>query len=295
MDAADATQLYGLLFTVVLPVASVIALALLGRRFWPGLPVLGLAIVGASVVAWLGIAGLPNGSQNAVHYAILVAVPFGLRPSILSDGRGRALIGGLAFAIGLYLCLSPLAKIWEPGVASALAESWILDAGLMGLITLIALSHAAERAPAPVIFGPLALTFAAAAGVCVLSHSALLGQLLGGVGIVIGVAALVGWKTDLQPSPGGIAFGVLLLTLLLAFGHFTTQVPRSAGALLVLTPAVALVGLRFERTLIATLVVSALAAAPAGLAVWLTQEKIEAAKPATDGVPEIDYGSMYGG
>lgn len=299
MDPADATQLYGLLFTLVLPIGSALIIAGLGRRVWPQGPVASLAVIGAALVAWLGIAGIPN-AQNAAHFAIIVGLPISLIALALERRGAPHLIAPLAvvgLGLGVYLALKPIAGAWTPDTITALADGWIIDAVLVGAAVWIALALSAAHLPTPVLLGPIALAMAGGAGVAVLSHSALLGQLLGGVGLVFGVIALAGWyKSDLKAGQGAVALGVTVLGVLLVFGHYTTQLPRGAGTLLLLTPAAALVGRLFARTWVAVLVVGALAAAPVGLAVWLVQGKVAAAeKPDPSGAPEIDYGKLYGG
>lgn len=299
MDPADATQLYGLLFTLVLPVSAALIIAGVGRRVWPNGPVASLAVIGGALVAWLGIAGIPN-AQNAAHFAIIVGLPVALIALALEKRASPRLVVPLALiglGLGVYLALKPIAGAWMPDAVTALADGWIIDAILVGSGVWIALAFSVDHLPTPVLLGPIALAMAGGAGVAVLSSSALLGQLLGGVGLVFGVIALAGWhKADLKASYGAIALGITVLGVLLVFGHYTTQLPRGAGTLLLLTPAVALVGRLFERTWVAVLVVGALAAAPVGLAVWLVQGKVAAAEaPDPGGAPEIDYGSLYGG
>lgn len=298
MDPATATQLYGLLFTLVLPIGAALIIAGLGRRVWPAGPVASLAVIGGALVAWLGIAGVPN-AQNAAHFAIIIGLPVSLI-ALASEARGwtRASIGlaVVGLGLGVYLALSPIAGAWTPDGITALADGWIIDAILVGSGVWIALAFSADRLSTPVLLGPIALAMAGGAGVAVFSHSALIGQLLGGVGLVFGIIALAGWwKADLKAGQGAIALGITVLGVLLVFGHYTTALPRGAGTILLLTPLVALAGHAFQRTWVAVLVVGALAAAPVGLAVWLTQGKVAAAeKPAPGAAPEIDYGSMYG-
>jgi uncharacterized membrane protein len=305
MEAATKLQISGLIFTAVVPAVTVAAVALLGRRFRPAAAQSGVlmsfAVVAGMLAAWIGIAGLP-GTADAKHWPILAGLlggVLGLGLDVVFRGRPAAVavVAVVTLGLGVWRVVAPMAGVWKDGVIGPLASTtWIVDAAAIGLVVWMGVDYAARRAPTPAVLGPLALAFAGAAGLSVLSASALVGQLFGGMGLAIGVAALLGWwKADLRPGHGAIAVAVGTFTALLVYGHITTDSPRAAASLALLTPLAALPALLARRTLVAVLIAGAVALAGAGAAVGLVQAKkaAEDAKRAAEqpaGTP--DYSNM---
>ncbi|MCB9546389.1 MAG: hypothetical protein H6706_11105 [Myxococcales bacterium] len=305
MDAATRVQIAGLIYTAVLPTAAVAVTSLVGRRLRPSAAqsgvLLGVAVLAGALTAWLGIAGLPDLS-DAKHQAVLaglLAAALGLALDVLPPLRGRtvavAIVGALALAFGLWRTSAPLQGIWKDGVAVALAsQAWVLDAGVIGLVAWLLVDHAARRVSTPAALGPLALACAGAAGVSVLSHSALVGQLFGGLGLATGVAALLGWwKPDLRPGHGVVAVVMAMFTTLLVYAHLSTDSPRVASTLLLLAPTLGISALLGKRTLVGVLIAGALTAIPVAAAVKLTHARFADDAPADGGgSTEPDYGSL---
>ncbi|MEZ4465729.1 MAG: hypothetical protein R3F43_14970 [bacterium] len=305
MDAATRVQIAGLVFTVILPVTAVAGVALVGRRLWPRAAssgaLLGVALLVGLVAVWLGIAGAPDLS-DAKHQAVLagvLAALLGLALDAVPGLRGKvplvALAAGLPLALGLWRTAARFPGLWEEGPAVALAsKAWLLDAGVVGLVAWLLTDHAARRAPTPAALGPLALACAGAAGVAVFSHSALVGQLFGGLGLATGAAALLGWwKADLRPGHAAVAGVMATFSTLLVYAHLSTDAPRAASTLLLLAPAGGLAALLVRRTLPGILLAAGLTAIPVAAAALLTQARFAEDQPADGGgSAEPDYGSL---
>ena len=307
MDATTQLQLAGLIYTAVIPAAVVVAVGLVGRRLRPGAGdrplIMSLAVIAGILAAWIGIAGLP-GTGDARNWPLLA----GLLGGILGLGldvflRNKPLaVAGLAvitLGLGIWRAVAPLQGVWADGVVGPLADTaWVLDAAVIGLVVWLGVEQAARHAPTPAVLGPLALACAGAAGVSVLSHSALVGQLFGGLGLALGTAALLGWwKRDLRAGHGAIAIAMGTFAALLVYGHISTDSPRAASTLILLTPLAALPAVLARRTLVAVLIAGAIAAALVGTAVGLVQAKgaAEDAKAGAEQAPGTpDYSNMGG-
>ncbi len=307
MDAATKTQISGLVFTVLLPVAAVALPIVVARKLKPGAaerPLLGgLAVLAGLVTAHLGVVGWPGWPLGDAHHwvvlAVIVAAALGLvidrlRPPARPLVVGVVALGVLAFFT--WKLLAPLAGVWDDkGVLPQLSQSaWVLDAGLMMLIAWLGVDHAARHAPAPAALAPVALAFAAAAGAIVISGSAIIGQLSGAMGVAVAVVGLAAWRwPDVRVGHGAVGAAGVGLGLVVSYGHFYVDMPRPVAGLLVLAPLGALGGLMGARTWQKVALALALAAIPAGLAGWLAKQADAAAmEEGGGGEYEYDYSNL---
>jgi hypothetical protein len=174
--------------------------------------------------------------------------------------------------------------------------AWVADAQAFIFVAWLALDVGARDTPTPVALGPLAFAFAAGAGVIGLSGSALIGQLMGALGIVVGVVGLAGWKwPDIRPGHAGVAAAMSALGLMLLYGHFYVDAPRPALGLLLLVPFVPLAVRDIGPTWKAVAVALALTLVPVGASMHLakTADDAENAESTDAAGGENDYGAMY--
>lgn len=309
MDAATRVKLTGALFTAVLPVAAVAITLLVGRKVRPGVearPHLGgLALVVGLTVAFVGVAGAPQFPPRDAHFWVLPAVwAAAVGGAVVDRLRLRApgwAVGVLALGVlGVFMwrLLAPLAGVWgDNGPLDELAASaWVLDAGAALLVGWLAFDAGARSAPTPVALGPLALAFAASAGAIGLSGSALVAQLLGALGIVVGVVGLAGWRwPDIRPTHAGVGASVTAFGLLLLYGHFYVDAPRPALAVLlpVLFVPLAVRGVGSTWKAVALALALTLPAVAASLHLAKVADEVANAEPADGGgAAEYDYGAL---
>lgn len=308
MDAATKTQISGLVFTVLLPVAAAALPIVVARKLKPGAaerPLLGgLAVLAGLVTAHLGVVGWPGWPLGDAHHWVLLAVigaaALGLLVDRLQPPARPLVVGAVALVVLAFFTwrlLAPLAGLWdEKGVLPQLSQSaWVLDAGLMMLVAWLGVDHAARRAPAPAVLAPVALAFAAAAGAVVISGSAIIGQLAGAMGVAVALVGVAAWRwPDVRVGHGAVGAAIVGLGLVVSYGHFYVDMPRPVAGLLVLAPLGALGGLLGARTWQKVALALALAAVPAATAGWLAKQADAAAmeEDGGGGEYEYDYGSL---
>jgi hypothetical protein len=128
--------------------------------------------------------------------------------------------------------------LFEGSLEGIAAPLHVLGAVLAARVAFAATSQAAAKLPAHATFAGLALTSAASAGVVVLTNSALLGQLMGGVTTVTAamtVAALL--RPSLRPGFGAVGAVLAVSQGLLLYALHYIETPTLAIVALTLAPA----------------------------------------------------------
>lgn len=232
-------QLDLLLRIVVLPAAAGAIAVLLARflvtRETPRAALLAVGAAAGAVVAYLGLAGVPPwppiDSIGWIPLATIAALVALLAVSRAPDRRPAIGVAALVVvaAGAAYLVGKPA---WTRMGLGAAAPWIALSAVAVGAIAQ-GLTWSAERLHPAAIGGALLATTVGAALASALSHSALLGMLLGGVASVIG-ALTVGAVVLRVPLRGRAVMGVVALAVaaLLLYAKLFASLPTTAIALL---------------------------------------------------------------
>lgn len=251
MEGAGRFVLEMVLFAVVVPMGTVAAVALIGRRLGRDLGGVGLTL--AVLAAGVGILGSPLPPQDAHHWVLLAVLAAGvlgvLAPALPFPAVGAAATVLLAF-FGWRL-MAPLTSLWTDGVLAPLSQSaWVVEPLVLGLAGWLALDFAERHARAPAVLASLVLALTAGAGVCALGETARIGQMMGAVAAACGALALVSWRYPEEVTIGraGVATAALSLTLLLMFAHHYAAASRPGASLALSIPLVALAALGAATT-----------------------------------------------
>lgn len=270
-------QLDLLLRIVVFPAAAGAIAVLLARflvtREAPRAALLAIGAAAGAVVAYLGLAGVPRWPPiDSIGWIPLATVAALIALLAVSRAPDRRPLLGVAALIvvaagAAYLVGKPA---WtRMGLGSA--APWIALAALAVGAVAQGLTWSAERLHPAAVGGGLLATTVGAAVASALSHSALLGMILGGVASVVG-ALTVGAIVLRIPLRGRAVMGVVAIAVaaLVLYGKLFASLPTAAVLLLAasalaVTAMAALPSFR-GRAVIAPLLAVALAAAAVGIA-----------------------------
>jgi hypothetical protein len=305
MDATTRLAMMQLLTTALLPAGAALAVALGGLKLAPregDRPLLtGLAAGAGLLVAFLGIRGLPP----VPPVDTLDWIPFLLAAAWLVGLGGDALRARVSpwavletwawvAAAGFVLVMRPLFEGSLEGIAAPLH---VLGAVVVARLAFGLTSRAALKVSPHATFAALALTSASSAGVVVLTNSALLGQLLGGVTTVTAALAVASWlRPALRPGFGAIGAVLAVSQGLLLYALHYIETPTAAIVALALAPAGAWLAALSQHRWKALGLALLAAALPLGAAFWFaTHPPGEEAEEPPAGSPDApaDPYQMY--
>ena len=269
----------------LLTLGAVLAAGLWSARRFPerALPgVLAAALALALAVAWGGLVGypttLPPIDRKLWVPALTLAVP---ALFALIDRSGKADRLGVVAPLAALTIIGSVTLVFAPILGGAYAPADRVGVGaalaLAAWLSLDRASRALSAAPAlaAVCFSALGAALASA-----MAGTALVGQALGGISCVAGVASIIAWRVPrLTLGAAGVA---ALLTPYLATVAIATlygELPVTAAALFLLAPIGAATALFARSVVPATLLAALTAAVIAAGGVALTRQA-EAAKAA---------------
>ncbi|MBM3561522.1 MAG: hypothetical protein FJX53_16935 [Alphaproteobacteria bacterium] len=238
-----------------------------------------LALAIALAVSWIGIVAVPalppvDPRDWAAVFALTLPLPF-----LLLERRPRlglvAPLAALAVVVMLRLYLAPLL-----GGASAPSDR-VAQAGGLLLFVWLAVDRLAIFLPGPTILASLGATALGASIAVAMSGTPLLGQALGGVAAVVGLASLVTWRVP-RLTVGRSAVAAVNVALFggLIYAHFQGDLPAGPTVVALLGPFGALAALPLRAVVPATLLAAAVSAVPAGGAILWAKSLAEAKQTA---------------
>jgi len=261
----------------------------------PGVLAVSLAV--ALAVSWIGIVAFPTiPPVDTRDWAPLFAVALPL-PFLLLERRPRlgllAPLAALAVLVMLRLYLAPILG------GEYAAHDRVAQAGGVLLFVWLVVDRLATFLPGPTILASLCSTAIGASLAAVLSGTALIGQALGGVAAVAGLASLLTWRLP-RLTVGRSAVAAVNVALFggVVYAHFYGDLPAGPAAVALLGPLGALAALPLRTVVPATLLAAAFSALPAaGAVLWaksLSDAKHAVEATPTPGVPAQDWGSLMG-
>jgi hypothetical protein len=305
MDVGTQLKLDAFLHLILYPALALTGVAATGLALRrnadsPDRPgVLALALAVALAVSWMGIVAVPavppvDTRDWAPVFAVALPLPF-----LLLERRPRlgllAPLAALAVLVMLRLYLAPILG------GEYATHQRVAQAGGLLLFVWLAVDRLATFLPAPTILASLCFTAIGASIASLLSGTAVIGQALGGVAAVAGMASLLAWRVPrLSLGRAGSAALVVALFGGVIYAHFYGDLPAGPAAVALLAPLGALVALPMRAVVPATLLAAAVSALPAGgAAFWAKQlsdakHVAESSETQNGGVPAQDWGGLMG-
>ncbi|MFZ4737056.1 MAG: hypothetical protein ACOYM9_13975 [Bradymonadia bacterium] len=303
MDAVTELKVQTALALAVYPLVTLGVLLAVGLKVrataaQPERPgVLGLALMAALAVSWVGLVGAPS-TLPPVDRKLWMPILTLAVPALFFVVERKPRVGVVAPAAALAICLGTW-LVLAPVLGGEYAPvSRVATGAALALATWIGLDRAARIVPAPVVLASVCFAAIGAAASSALAGTALMGQALGGVACVAGVASLVVWRLP-RLTAGSIAVAAVLVPFLgtVQIATYYGELPPVAAALFAVAPLGALAALAMRRVVPATLVAAAVAAALAAIGAFTTIQA-ESAKAArlNEGQPAVgntpDYGKL---
>jgi hypothetical protein len=288
-----------LLLYPVLALATVAAIGLAARRgaegqTRPGVTAVALAV--ALTISWVGIVAFPalppvDTRDYTPFFALLLPLPF-----LALESRPRlafvAPLAGLAVVLMLWLYLKPIM-----GGEYAPVDR-VAQVGALMLLVWLGVDRLAAIVPGPTTLSALCFAAIGAAVAALVSGTAIIGQALGGIAAVMGVASLIAWRLPrLAVGRAAVAAALVPFFGSLVFAHFYGDLPAVPAAIAALSPLGLAAALPLRNVVVATIVAGVVAFIPAGGAAYyakqLSDAKHAADAPADNGgVPVQDWGSL---
>jgi hypothetical protein len=303
MDVGTQLKLDAFLHLLLYPALALTAVAAAGLTLRRGEAaperpgVLALALAAALAVSWAGLVAMPtlppvDTRDWAPVFVLLLPLPF-----LLLERRPRlgllAPLAALAVLVMMRLYLAPiLGGEYAP-------HDRVAQAGGVLLFVWLLVDRLATFLPAPTLLASLCLTAIGASIAALLSGTAVIGQALGGVAAVAGMASLLTWRVP-RLVVGRAAAAAVVVALFggVIYAHFYGELPAGPALVALLAPLGALAALPLRAVVPATLLAAAVTALPAGGAIYwaksLSDAKHAAEAPAPGGVPAQDWGSLMG-
>lgn len=297
MDAASRLQLDTLLHLLLYPtlaLVTAIAIGLTARRqaVRPERPgVLAVALGAAMAVAWVGTVAFPafppvDTRDYTPFFALLLPLPF-----VALEGRPRL---GLLAPLAAVTIVFMLVLYLRPVLGGEYApESRVAAGAALMLAVWIGVDRLASVVPTPAILAAFCFGSLGAAAASALSGVAVVGQALGGMAAVSGVAALVTWRIPrLTAGRGAVAALLVPFFGALNYAHYYGELPAGPAAIAALAPLAAAVALPLHRVVPATLLAGIVALLPAGAAALYAKhlsDQKHAADATEDGGTTPDY------
>jgi hypothetical protein len=288
-----------LLLYPVLALSTVAAAGLAARRgaegqTRPGVTALALGV--ALTISWVGIVAVPalppvDTRDYTPFFALLLPLPF-----LALESRPRlafvAPLAGLSVVLMLWLYLKPIM-----GGEYAPADR-VAQVGALMLLVWLGVDRLAVIVPAPATLSALCFAAIGAAVAALVSGTAIIGQALGGIAAVTGVASIIVWRLPrLAMGRAAVAAALVPFFGSLVFAHFYGDLPAVPAAIAALSPLGLAAALPLRSVVVATVVAGVVAFIPAGGAAFyakhLSDTKHAADAPADNGgVPVQDWGSL---
>lgn len=298
MDTATQLKFDAFLHLLLYPTLALTTVAAAGlalrrtavSRERPEVTALALAV--AMTVAWVGIVGFPavppvDTRDFTPLFTMLLPLPF-----LLLERRPRlALVAPLAAVtlvvlVGLYL--RPILG------GEYAAHDAVARATALMLLVWLGVDRLATALPAPTVLSAICFASIGAAACALLSGTAVIGQALGGVAAVAGVASLLTWRLpSLTLGRAGVAAALVPFFGGLVYAHYYGDLPAGPAALAALAPLAAAAALPLRGVVLATILAGLAALVPAGGAAFYAKQLSDAKHPAetpADGAPPApDY------
>lgn len=301
MDAVSELKLDAFLHLLLYPVLALTTVAAVGLSVRRGAEgqgrgeVTALALSVALAVSWAGLVAMPGfppaeTREYAPYFAVLLPLlflPLERRPRLGLVAPVAAL--ALVAMTGLYL--KPLL-----GGEYAPHDRVAQGAALM-LVVWLGLDRLALALPGPTVLAAVCFSAIGAALAALVSGTAVVGQALGGVAAVTGVASLLVWRIPrLQVGRAAVAAALVPFFGSLLYAHYYGDLPAAPAALVLVAPLCAAVALPMRHVVLATLAAGAVAFLPAAggayYAKTLSDAKHAADAPADAAAPVQDWGSL---
>lgn len=298
MDTATQLKLDAFLHLILYPALALTTVAGVGlslRRSAPGgerPEVTALALAAALTVSWVGIVAFPavppvDTRDFTPFFTALLPLPF-----LLLERRPRlAFVAPLAAVtlivlVGLYL---------RPILGGEYApHDEVAQATALMLLVWLGVDRLATILPAPSVLSALCFASIGAAVCALLSGTAVVGQALGGVAAVTGLASLLAWRLP-RLTLGRAAVAAALVPFFggLVYAHYYGDLPAGPAAIAGLAPLAAAAALPLRSVVFATVLAGVAALLPAGGAAYYAKHLSDAKHPAeapADGAPPTpDY------
>ncbi len=228
-----------LLLYPVLALSTVAAAGLAARRgaegqTRPGVTALALGV--ALTISWVGIVAVPalppvDTRDYTPFFALLLPLPF-----LALESRPRlafvAPLAGLSVVLMLWLYLKPIM-----GGEYAPADR-VAQVGALMLLVWLGVDRLAVIVPAPATLSALCFAAIGAAVAALVSGTAIIGQALGGIAAVTGVASIIVWRLPrLAMGRAAVAAALVPFFGSLVFAHFYGDLPAVPAAIAALSPS----------------------------------------------------------
>ena len=257
MDDSTRLKVDAFLHLLLYPSLALTGVAAVGLRIRRGAPaperpgVLALSLAVALAGSWVGIVAFPalppvDTRDYAPFFALLVPLPF-----LVLESRPRiGLVAPLAAVVlvlvtGLYL---------KPILGGEYApHDRVAQGAALMLLVWLGVDRLATVVPTPSVLAAVCFASIGAAACALLSGTAVVGQALGGVAAVTGLASLLTWRVPrLTMGRAGVAAVLVPFFGGLIYAHYYGDLPAAPAAIATLAPLSAAAALPLRRVVPAT-------------------------------------------